>query len=322
MEYLLLLAGFVLLIVGADWMVHSASSLAKSFGVSAMVVGLTVVAIGTSVPEAAIGVMSSLRKANQLTLGDVIGSSIANIALIIGFSALLRPLAIPRMTLRRDIPFSIWIQAVLVLMFITGGNVSRLEGGILLAGMVAFVFFLVKFGQPAVSQTQAEADPGETGAPDAAIHKRWRHAIITLLGLAMVAAGSRLIVDQTLVLAFRFGLSEAFIGATVVALGTSLPELVVSLISAKRREHDLMIGNIIGSNIFNVLFVIGLSSTLYPIDMPAGIEWSMVFMLATSVLFLILAHRKKRISRLEGVFLLAVYIAFIVLSLISSVTRA
>lgn len=317
MEFVWLIVGFVLLIKGADWMVQAASKLARSFGVSTMIIGLTVVALGTSMPEAAIGIMSSINQANQLTLGDVIGSSVANIALIIGFSALLKPLSIQPRTMSRDIPLSILIQIIFIIFLLTGKGIDRMEAIILLLGFVSFLIYLARSSKTDVNlpvDLLAENDSKEKEVST----KRLRDFLITLIGMAGVIIGSKLIVDNSILIATGFGLSEAMIGVTIVALGTSLPELVVSIVSASRKEHELMVGNIIGSNIFNILFVLGISATIYPIAFTGNLWVNLLLMIITSVMFLVMARRKNRISRPEGVILLCFYLVFFILAILTS----
>ncbi len=317
MQFVWLTAGFLILIKSADWMVQAASRLARSFGVSTMVIGLTVIALGTSMPEAAIGIMSAVNKTNQLTLGDVIGSSVANIAFIIGFSAVLKPLTIRPGTISRDIPLSIIVQAIFVLFLLTGEDIGRLESIMLLAGLLAFLYYLARSNKPDESQSRnfydepdAEEKPASAG--------RWRLLLITLAGMAGVIGGSKLVVDNAILIASGFGLSEAMIGVTIIALGTSLPELVVSIISISRKEHELMVGNIIGSNIFNILFVTGVSAAIYPIASSDEIWVNLALMLTASIMFLIMAKRSSRISRPEGIILLVYYAAFLILAVLTS----
>ena len=315
MEFVWLIAGFLLLIKGADWMVQAASKLARSFGVPTMVIGLTVIALGTSMPEAAIGIMSAVSKTNQLTLGDVIGSSVANIALIIGFSALLKPLKIQPRTISRDIPLSIIVQALFAVFLLTGKGIDRLESIILIAGLILFLVYLTRSSKAAIAHPKDSL--GEPEEKPVSV-KRGRSFLITLIGMAGVIGGSKLIVDNAILIAAGFGLSAAMIGVTIVALGTSLPELVVSIVSVSRKEHELMVGNIIGSNIFNILFVVGVSGTIYPIEFTEKIWVGLVSMLVLSILFLIMAKRSNRISRPEGTILLVFYAAFIILAVFTS----
>ena len=317
MEFVWLIAGFLLLIKGADWMVQAASKLARSFGVPTMVIGLTVIALGTSMPEAAIGMMAAVNQTNQLTLGDVIGSSVANIALIIGFSAILKPLKIQPRTISRDIPLSIMVQAVFVIFLLTGEGIDRLESVMLLAGLAGFLFYLARSKRPDNGELpDPYAEPDVEDKPVSA--GRWRSFLMTLLGMAGVIGGSKLIVDNATLIAVGFGLSEAMVGVTIIALGTSLPEMVVSIVSISRKEHELMVGNIVGSNIFNILFVTGVSATIYPIAFTVNILVNLALMLTVSMMFLVMAKRSGRISRPEGIILLVFYTAFLALAVLTS----
>lgn len=317
MEFVWLTAGFLLLIKGADWMVQAASKLARSFGVPTMVIGLTVIALGTSMPEAAIGIMAAVNKTNQLTLGDVIGSSVANIAFIIGFSAILKPLTIRSKTISRDIPLSIMVQAVFAVFLLTGEGIDRLEAIMFLVGLAGFLLYLARSSKLDIEQSHEPIhEDNENDKPVPA--KRLRSFLIALIGMAGVIGGSKLVVDNAILIAESFGLSEAMIGVTVIALGTSLPELVVSIVSISRKEHELMVGNIIGSNIFNILFVTGVSATIYPIASSDEIWVNLALMLTVSVMFLFMAKRKNRISRPEGTFLLVFYAAFLILAVLTT----
>lgn len=317
MQFVWLIAGFLILIKSADWMVQAASSLARSFGVSTMVIGLTVIALGTSMPEAAIGIMSAVNKTNQLTLGDVIGSSVANIAFIIGFSAVLKPLTIRPGTISRDIPLSIIVQVIFVVFLLTGKGIDRFEALTLLAGLLAFLYYLARSNRPDKGQFQVTSGEPDTQDKQASAG-RWRFLLITLAGMTGVIGGSKLVVDNAILIAAGFGLSEAMIGVTVIALGTSLPELVVSIVSVSRAEHALMVGNIIGSNIFNILFVTGVSAAIYPIASSDKIWINLALMLTASVMFLIMAKRSSRISRPEGIILLVFYAAFLIQAVLTS----
>lgn len=312
MEYLLLVVGFVILIRSADMMVRSASALARSFGVSSMMIGLTVVAIGTSMPEAAIGIMAGINHANQITLGTVIGSTIVNVTLIIGIVAILYPLKVEITTLTIDIPLTIAIQIVFLLFLLTGSGISRIEAVILLAGFLLFLLYLKK---SAATAKRMIGDLNESVKESQPLWgSRWRHGLITIIGLAGIALGSQLIVDSAVKIATNFGLSETVIGATIIAIGTSLPEMVVGIISVSKKEHKLMVGNIIGSNIFNILFVLGISGTIFAIDTPQGIWFDLVSMFVAMLAFWVLASRNKIVSRLEGFILLSLYLFFLSLT--------
>lgn len=317
MSFVYLVLGFVLLIKGADWLVGSASKLAKSFGVSSLIIGLSVVAFGTSAPESAIGILSGIKHTNQITLGDVVGSSIANIALIIGVTALLSPLTVEESLLKKELPMSFGIQVLFLGLAAIGGIISRVDGIILLLAFLLFLFYLWS----SVKQSSREND-GENGAQneedpnqineDVNMKYRLRLFLIFGVGLACLILGGNFVVDSSVSIAHAFGLSEALIGVTIVALGTSLPELVTCVVAAIRKESDIAIGNIIGSNIFNILFVMGLSSVINPIGMTGGIYWDVLFMLVSTLLLFGLTIFPKKVTRLGGVVLGAFYIAFIV----------
>jgi cation:H+ antiporter len=270
MAFLLLVIGLALLVFGADHMVAAAAKLAHSFGISKLIIGLSVVAFGTSAPEAAIGIISGIDRTNTLTLGDVIGSSIANIALIVGVSAIIYPIKTQSTTLTREIPISLAVQFVFSVFLISGSGISRVEAFSLLLAFAVFVFYLAHstriahqlfrdtLEETAVAEFNAESEPNKL------VKARWKNSLLSLFGLIMVLTGANLVVRSATTIADSFGVSEAVIGVTIVALGTSLPELAISVLSAIRKEHELLVGNIIGSNIFNVLLVIGLSGAIYP----------------------------------------------------------
>lgn len=315
MEFVWLFSGFFVLIIGADYMVQGASRLARSFGVPTMMIGLTVIALGTSLPEAAIGIMSAINKTNQLTLGDVIGSSVANIALIIGFSAVIKPLDIYQGTISRDIPISFMAQVVFVFFLMTGKGITRIESILLLVGLLSFLAYLVRSSRRADEQAKDPAKKSDL-EEKSVLAGRGRSFLMTFVGMAGVIGGSKLVVDHATVIAAGSGLSDAVIGITLVALGTSLPELVVSLVSISRNEHELLIGNIIGSNIFNILFVVGVSGAIHPIAYSSSILVNLILMLFISLLFFFMAKRNSRISRPEGAILLIFYVAFLALAVL------
>ena len=322
MTYVLLAAGFVLLVKGADWMVGAASKIASRLGVPAFIVGLTIVAIGTSAPEATIGIFSGIKAANQITLGDVIGSSIVNIALILGITASILPLRVDPLVSRREIPLSFFIQACLLVMILTGFSLSRLEGGILLAGFIVFnTLIIVRTAKESAKKRKNDPLPEflekETSLPDIQSGKKSgkdsmpKLVLVFIFGLACLIFGGNLVVDNSVLIAEALGFSKEFIGLTVVALGTSLPELVTCVIAALKKEEDIAVGNIIGSNIFNVLFVLSVSSLLTPIQVERGILFDAAVMLGVTVLLFVPSFFRGRLSRLSGSVFLAAYIAYI-----------
>lgn len=321
MNFLYLFIGFVLLIKGADWLVDSAAKLAKSFGVSSLIIGLSVVAFGTSAPEATVGIFSGIKHTNAITLGDVVGSSITNIALIIGISAVLLPLTVDKSVLKKEIPMSFAIQVIFLGMAVTGSILSRLDGIILLILFLIFLVYLWKSARnPSNEKPEGdviieEGQEGTNGSID--IKYKLKLVLLLIIGLACLVFGGNLVVDSSVGIAHAFGLSEALIGVTIVALGTSLPELVTCVVAAYRKESDIAVGNIIGSNIFNILFVIGLSSTISSIKVSNEIYLDIAAMLLSTILLFLLAFFGRRLSRISGLALVCFYSLFIIYKIIT-----
>lgn len=339
-QYLLLVLGLVLLVKGADILVDSAVKIARHLAVPAIIIGLTIVALGTSAPEATIGIISGFKGANQITLGDVIGSSIINITLIIGLTAMLVPLQVDPLVARREIPLSLGVQLVVTLMLLTGSVLSRSESILLLAGMAAFAFYIgrkthrmLEWNQPADAAEdeifgffrQQEALVEDSLAQDRSVPPIMveqgipaKLVIIFLVGLGAMLFGADLTVDASVAIAGQLGLSQEFIGLTLVAFGTSLPELVTCIVAALRKESDIAIGNVVGSNIFNILFALSLSSTLNPIYIEPQVFIDLAVMIGATILLFIPAILWKRISRLSGSILLgayAIYLGFKIVNL-------
>lgn len=318
MSFVLLVLGFAALIKGADVLIDSASKLAKMLAVPSFIIGFTVLAFGTSAPELIIGIVSGLGQTNLITLGDVIGSCIANIALIIGITAIIHPLSIEKSVLYKEIPISFGVQLILSGMLFIGGILSRIDAAILLVLFAIFLFYIFKrsrnFGitvEENGAGTATEANNANEGNAAETAKTKIKLAAWLIIGIAGVIAGGNLVVNSSTAIAHRFGLSDVLIGATIVALGTSLPELVTSVVAAIKKQSDIAIGNIIGSNIFNILFVLGVSSIIHPIKGSAGINVDIAFMLfATLLAFLIPLHRKT-IYRSGGIALIIFYAAFI-----------
>ena len=317
MNFVYLVIGFILLIKGADWLVVSASKLAKSFGVPTLIIGLSVVAFGTSAPESAVGIFSGIKHTNQITLGDVTGSSIANVALIIGITALLAPLAVDKSIIKKEIPMSLGIQVLFFILAAIGSILSRFDGILLIIVFAIFLFYLWYSAKHThldiieLDETQKCDNPEEAVSNQIDIKYRLKLVLFLLIGLAGLILGGNLVVDSSVGIAHTFGLSEALIGVTIVALGTSLPELVTCVLATLRKECDIAVGNIIGSNIFNILFVLGLSSIIYPIPVIGGAYIDMIVMLLSTILLFGLAVSKKTVTRFGGAILVVFYITFI-----------
>ena len=300
---LLLSAGFVMLVKGADWFVDGASSIAERFGIPQLVIGLTIVAMGTSAPEAAVSITAALKGNADITIGNIVGSNILNILIILGTSSVITALAVSKSTVRYEIPFMIVITLVLLVQGM-GGVVAFPEGVVLL------LLFLVYLGYLFVMAKHGNA--AYTGG-NTKKYKLWQSALWTAAGLALIVVGSNVAVDAASTIARILGMSERFIGLTIVALGTSLPELFTSVSAARKGNADIAIGNIVGSNIFNILFVVGLSALITPIPFSAGFYMDTVFAVLAGVLLLVCSIPHRKLHRKSGVVMLTSYVLYFVL---------
>ncbi|MCA9840093.1 MAG: calcium/sodium antiporter [Trueperaceae bacterium] len=306
MSILYLILGIALLYAGGEFLVRHASLLASRFGISSLVIGLTVVAFGTSAPELAATLASALDGAPDLAIGNVIGSNIANVALILGIAALIYPVSAGKLFLKRDFPVMMAVSLLLI-PFMLDGVVSRLEGGILVGLLIAYLVYLLKYDQ---SQLAADDLPSEPKGPV------WQNIVLLILGIGLLIAGARLLVIGAIAIATRLGVPEAVIGLTVVAFGTSLPELASSVIAASKKQSDILLGNVIGSNIFNVLAILGITALVKPLAEPfAAIRLDILIMLGFSLalLPLFIVGTRGRLGRVPGGLLFAAYLTYIVL---------
>ncbi|MDE5654844.1 MAG: calcium/sodium antiporter [Clostridia bacterium] len=317
----LLIVGFVMLIKGADWFVDGASMIAKKFGIPQIVIGLTIVAFGTSAPEAAISITSAIKGSAGLAIGNVLGSNVMNIFLILGLCALFTPLAVKKSTLYIEIPFVIVISSVLMILGVVGKQLSWIDGLILWLFFIAFFVYLIilsKKDKSAIAdlqESEKEVDQKEEKPQKKSIEIAKMLGKLAV-GIALVILGSQAIVKGAQTIASGFGMSESLIGLTIVAFGTSLPELVTSMTAAKKGEADLAIGNIVGSNIFNILFVLGTSSLISTIAYDTN--WITGFMIDNImsivvgiVLFLcILLTKDKKLKRAGGITMLVMYAGY------------
>jgi len=313
--YFLFIIGFVLLIKGADVLVEGASSVARRFGLSEMVVGLTIVSFGTSLPELIINVLSSLQGQSELAIGNVFGSNVANLLLILGISSLICPLPIKRNTILTELPFS--LIATLLVGFLANATllhnreelyISRLDGAILLFFFVLFMVYIYHIAKTNKEEVRAQQETAEAVMPTG------KAVLLIVLGAAGLFIGGKWVVDGAVHIAESFGLSESFIGLTIVAIGTSLPELVTSAMAAYRRNIDIAVGNVIGSNIFNLLWILGVSALIRPLpfDVVSNSDIVMMIIASTLVILAMPFGRKNAIDRWSGIFFLLVYFSYIV----------
>ncbi|MDD7177625.1 MAG: calcium/sodium antiporter [Lachnospiraceae bacterium] len=299
LEIFLLVLGFAMLVKGADWFVDGTSGIARKLGIPQLVVGLTIVAMGTSAPEAAVSITAALKNNAGIAIGNVVGSNILNILIILGITAVLIPVAIQKSTLWIEIPYMLAVTIVLTLMGLDG-RVSRIEG-VLLWGMfliyLAYLFYLAKCG---------------TDAKEAVEESAWKLVICAVVGGVTVVWGSDITVDAATALAQLIGMSERLIGLTIVALGTSLPELVTSVTAARKGNADIAIGNIVGSNIFNILFVIGTAALIIPVPFADNFIIDGIIAVAAGVLLWIAVFRKLELRRPWGIVMLLGYGAYVI----------
>ena len=300
-DYLLIVLGLAGLFVGGEWLVRGGAAIALRFALPPLLIGLTVVGFGTSTPELLVSVDAALRGAPDIAIGNVVGSNIANILLIVGLTALVWPIRVSVGTLRRDTAVMMLAAIALVPLFIAGG-IGRLTGAILLAGLVAYLVW-------AYRSSSAESD---AEAPEIAPRPLWKSVAFVLLGLVALVFGARFLVNGAVSIARDFGISEAFIGLSIVAVGTSLPELATSLIAAFRRQSEIAIGNVVGSNIFNVLCILGITAMIQPIPVAGRFAtFDLPVMIAVSAVLTFLLLTRPVIGRGVGAALLAAYAVYL-----------
>lgn len=290
MNIILLVLGFILLLKGADWFVDGASSIASRFGIPQLIIGLTIVAMGTSLPEAFVSITAALKSNAAITIGNVVGSNILNVGIILGITALIRPLHIQNSTIKYEMPFMMLVTLVLILLGINS-TISRLDGVIMWLFFLGYLYYIFKMSKNQMEETEIKKT----------------NPLFIPLGLVCLMVGSNFAVDAATNIAISLGVSQRFIGLTIVALGTSLPELVTSVTAARKGNADIAIGNIIGSNIFNILFVVGSSALITPVPFESHfVIDSFVAILIGLVLYL--CTKKTRVlDKKAGILLLVTY---------------
>lgn len=315
MDVVMLLGGGILLYFGAEWLVAGAAGLARSMGVSALLVGLTVVAYGTSAPEIIVGVQASFHGHRDIALGNVVGSNIANLGLILGATALYRPTPVSGTLRRRELPV-LFFTALAVPLSLLDGLVSLAEGVVLLLIALGYTVSMAReAGRGARAEAQAAAEATAeaadiAGAPSTGGSKP-RLGLLALAGLATLVVGGRLLVEGATGVAQLMGISERVVGLTIVAVGTSLPELATCLIAASRGHSDIAVGNVVGSNIFNVLLCLGAAAVAGPVGAPLqNVAWDVGCMVAITLMGMVAMRTQRKITRVEGAVLIAGYVVF------------
>lgn len=323
MTFVYLIAGLVLLVAGAEVLVRGAAKLAAQFGIPPLIIGLTVVAFGTSAPETAVSVQSAFNGSGDLAIGNVIGSNIANVLLILGMTALVAPLIVSRQLIRLDVPIMIG-ASLLTFGLAWDGSLSRLDGALLFAGVLTYTGFLIYSARKDKGNDDDEFAK-EFGLDEAPKPYAWVINLgLIIAGLVLLVAGSNFLVEGAVTLARALGISELVIGLTVVAIGTSLPELATSILAAIKGERDIAVGNIVGSNIFNLLCVLGLASLVSPAAIsvsPNALAFDFPVMIAVAVACLPIFFTGYRINRWEGLLFLAYYVAYTLYLILSSTGR-
>ena len=319
LQYILLILGLVVLYFGAEAMVKGASQLAMLLGISPLVVGLTVVAFGTSAPEFLVSMLATMDGAEGISVGNIIGSNICNLALILGTAALISPLAISASSLKREYPIMLLSSLLFFGLAFTGSRLERWEGLILFVGIILFVGYnLSETFRSRRRPNKAQPEPGGDDVPEleeGAVSKATyaRNLALVVFGLVGLAGGAQLMVVSASSIARNFGISDFVIGTTIVAFGTSLPELATSVVAALRKQSDISIGNILGSNIFNVMFIMGAVPMIFGMEVEArALVIDFPIMVGVTLLTFPMMRTRYKISRAEGAFLLVVYTAYVV----------
>lgn len=299
LQIVFLALGFFLLVKGADWFVDGASGLARKLGIPQLVIGLTIVAMGTSLPEAAVSISAALRGNAEITIGNIVGSNILNILIILGVTALIATLKVADSTVRYEIPFMIVVTFVLLWLGYTGGQVTRLEGIVLWVLFLLYLRYLYMMAKKG-KEEEREAEQLSTA----------KIIGLILAGVVMIVAGSNFAVEGASNLAKAHGISQRFIGLTIVALGTSLPELVTSVSAARKHNADIAIGNIVGSNIFNILFIVGTTALITPVTVASGFVVDTLIAAAVGILLFVCVARTKELRKKAGIVMLLAYILY------------
>jgi cation:H+ antiporter len=309
---ILLVVGFVFLVKGADFFVEGASSVAKRLKVPSLIIGLTIVAMGTSLPETAVSISASIQGSNSLAISNVTGSNIFNLMVVVGLCAIMSTVKVDNDTIKRDIPFSLGAAVLMLVFGFTGSILGRGEGIIFLVLFMGYIFLMIRSALKARAAGLAVENEAIEEAEKAELMPVAKSIICIIGGAIAIAFGGDWVVDGASVLASAFGLSDTLIGLTIVAIGTSLPELVTSIVAARKNEVDMALGNAIGSNIFNILMVLGVASVISPINFIMNNIFDIVVLIASTLVVWLAVWRKKELKRPMGFFMVAVYVVYMV----------
>lgn len=305
MVYLLLILGFILLVKGADFFVDGATGIAHAMKIPSVIIGLTIVAFGTSAPEAAVSITAAIKGANEISFGNVVGSNIFNLLVVAGVSSAIVPLSINKQIIKRDFPFSI-IGALILALFASGifgsAEITRLGGAFLLILFIIYMIIVIRSALKSKSSFKSEQ-------PEKALSIS-KSILFSIIGLSGIIIGGQLVVNSASDIARILGVSETVIGLTIVAIGTSLPELVTSITAARKGENDIAMGNVIGSNIFNIFFILGISAALNPIKVDFNSMADSIILIAASVIALAAVAKKQKLNRSVGVIMTILYVAY------------
>lgn len=312
MTYVLLLVGFALLIKGADYFVEGSSTIAAMLKISPLLIGLTIVAFGTSSPEATVSILAALDGNAGVAIGNVVGSNIFNITLVVGITAMINPLKVESTTIRKEIPFTLLASVTLLVLIaditLQGFNenlITRSDGLVFLLIFAVFLYYIFEVARNN-RESNSDTTPTEKKGPIS------KYILFTVGGLAAIIFGGDLVVDSATEIAFSFGMSQTLVGLTIVAVGTSLPELITSVTAAFKKQSEIALGNIVGSNIFNILFVLGASSLISPLAVIDEIFIDIILMIILTVVLLIFSKSQYKIAKSEGFVLAAAYIVYMV----------
>lgn len=317
MKYIILIIGFLLLIKGADFFVEGSSAIAKKLKIPTLIIGLTLVAFGTSAPEAAVSITSALQGQNNIAIGNIVGSNIFNLLFVVGISAFIYPLKVKKSIIVKEFPFALLSGFVLLILAndtifqgSTNNLLTKADGIMLLILFGIFMYYLIELAL--VSRESSASLENEMEHAQQKQISVGKSIIIAIGGIIGIVLGGKLVVDAASNIALDWGMSESLVGLTIVAIGTSLPELVTSIVAANKGESDIALGNVIGSNIFNVFFILGISSVIHSIAISGTVFFDMIFLLIVSIICYLFAITQEKINKFEGILLAVSYIGYLI----------